>query len=280
MKNKQPILKLGQNTILSLMKHLHITCKKKLIKKSVLIVVFVVVGLSLGFFLIYNALNPTFESGGAIYTRDIFGRIISAQALSKSSYLNYQQTLQSTGEQTSEKINIMSADDYSKAHKYLGTLFLNQINYSQKVGGIQTATVDFGNVAITSYKYEVASSTFENGYEGSTWTVNLADEVNSIAKLKKGKQKLLTCAGFFECGVGTVEGHQLGSILWGSIDQFFQPAGSWSRIYYTFDKTTKQIIYVEATFYDIYKGDLPVTYEKHPEVYSAIRQIESHVLTF
>lgn len=60
---------------------------KKVTKKHILISFFIFALLSFLSFLVYNKISPTFTRGGAIYTRDIFGRIIEAEQVpSKSGY--------------------------------------------------------------------------------------------------------------------------------------------------------------------------------------------------
>lgn len=167
-----------------------------------------------------------------------------------------------------------------KARAYLQKIFSGEVKYNDSFDTVKYATFGTDNLDILSYKYESGNTTFTNNYEGSEWKVDLSKEVDSFLSLKPGFQKLTTCASLFGCSVRNVIGHKFGSRMWGSVDEYFQPGATWTRVYYTFDSNTNQIIYVKVNFYGVTKGDADEgVLLARPEFVSILQKVESEVLS-
>lgn len=168
-----------------------------------------------------------------------------------------------------------------QAQEYLQTIFNGDIQYVDKMGTVKYHSKTIGNLDIISYKYEPNNTVYTSGYEGSEWKVDLKKEVDNFPKIKVGTQPLTTCASAFGCSVQEVTGYNLGSRVWGSIEEYFQPGAAWVKVYYTFDKSTNQIVYVKLIFYSVTKGDAERgVLTAHPEFITTLQQVEQEILTF
>lgn len=167
-----------------------------------------------------------------------------------------------------------------KTKDYLLKIFSGTVSHSQTIDTVKYSSFSGDNIDILVYKYEVGNAVFANNYEGGEWKVDLSKEVSSFSRLKVGSQKTMTCTGLFGCATTDVIGHKIGTRLWGSADEYFQPGGTWIRTYYTFDKSTNQIVYVRVNFNNVTKSDyLEDVIATDPKAQERIQKIESELLS-
>lgn len=174
-----------------------------------------------------------------------------------------------------------SQNPSSQLHEFIQTVLDNKVEYKDSFDNVKYVTFSADNIDIWTYKYQPGNTKFSRLYEGATWNIDLSVDVRSLSLLKTGVQSLKTCATTLGCASRDVVGHKLGSRMWGSVDTYFQPAMSWTRVYFTYDKSTQQLVYVNVSFPNVSKqDDIKGVLKTHPEFQTALQAIEENILTF
>ncbi len=169
---------------------------------------------------------------------------------------------------------------YQDMRNKLGEVFGGEVVHDQNKSEVAYFEFDQDRIALTSYKYFPGESSFIAGFESLDWTIDLDDEVDQFVKLKPGSQTALSCAVFYGCNPkATVELKNIGGRDWAIAEYFYFPSSSYHRVYYTFDQSTSQVVYVYTRLGDVTREEMKAgVHEAHPEFLSFISEFEKAVL--
>jgi hypothetical protein len=169
---------------------------------------------------------------------------------------------------------------FSDMDKTLDEVFTGEAIHDQYNGDVAYFEHDLDRIALTSYKYVPGKSIVSGGFESLEWTIDLDDEVDQFLKLKPGGQTALSCAVFYGCNPDTdVELKKIGGRDWAIAEYFYFPSRSYHRVYYTFDPSTSQVVYVYTRLGDVTRDEIETgAHEAHPEFLEFVSEFEKVVL--
>jgi cbb3-type cytochrome oxidase subunit 3 len=168
-----------------------------------------------------------------------------------------------------KKAKFTSFLETNKTEVTIKNVLENRARYNKKIGNIDIYQKNIESlnptnnpwfsIGIVSYKYNKGGS-FQDGYEGLKWTVELDKEVNAFLSLKEDVQ-VSNMLGHLGDEKVTVELRKIGINNYAVYDTFFKPGANWTRYYMTFDSKNSRVIFItfSFTYYDEQK-DHETTY--------------------
>jgi hypothetical protein len=214
-------------------------------------------------------------AGGFWYTKNKEQRVANNQKIEENKNENQTENIKEDKQDTAtkdiedKKAKFTNFLETNRTKESIKDIFENTASYNQKIGNVyfyqkniefrELTNSPWMNLNVVSYKYKKGGS-FQNGYEGLKWTVELDKEVNSFLSLKEGIQ-IADMLGTLGDEKVPVELKEIGTKNYAIYNTFFKPAGNWTRHYMTFDSKNSRVIFItfSFTYYDEQK-DHETTY--------------------
>jgi len=130
------------------------------------------------------------------------------------------------------------------------------------------------HVAIDAYKYTPGLQ-YTNGYEGSTWKISMDEWVKFLTQTPIGSFKGYEYDPYWgkQSHETSYESKQVGKRVYLITQGGFQPSGTWSRTYQTYDKYNQQIVVLTITFSTVSKSEDLSCYVDVKDIFGSIEYL-------